>query len=242
MIMIRFAIATALLLFVAACGRIEASRDFNFGVRYFNDEKFDAAVRSFEKASESFTDPAISYNLALSHMAALRELSNDGEKANLKPEQIAAGLAAVASAQGLPEPTDEMLAKLGYIEGTIYALAGNSEAARKSFQKSLSADSKFAPTLKARLELDAEAFDALSWRDFGKGVQLAKLAREGQAGLVLYKIEVAARPRLHLVEHDVVFERVGTDDVIVVGVPIAPDQSYGLVLRTGDRLCRHLEL
>ena len=43
-----------------------------------------------------------------------------------------------------------------------------------------------------KLELDAEALDALPWRDYGKGVQLAKLAREGQAGLVLYKVEADA--------------------------------------------------
>jgi len=43
-----------------------------------------------------------------------------------------------------------------------------------------------------RLELDEEALTGLDWRDFGKGVQLAKLAREGQAGLVLYKVAADA--------------------------------------------------
>jgi anti-sigma factor ChrR (cupin superfamily) len=43
-----------------------------------------------------------------------------------------------------------------------------------------------------RLELDEEALGKLEWRDFGKGVQLAKLAREGQAGLVLYKVAADA--------------------------------------------------
>jgi tetratricopeptide (TPR) repeat protein len=161
-IVIRFAVATSLLLLVAACGRIEASRDFNFGVRYFNEEKYDAAIRSFESALESAADPAIAYNLALSHLAALRELSNDEEEQDLIPEQIAAALASVSSAQKLPEPSDELLAKLGYIEGAIHALAGNSEAARDSFQKSLSADPEFAPTLKAQLELDAESDSTLA--------------------------------------------------------------------------------
>ena len=32
----------------------------------------------------------------------------------------------------------------------------------------------------------------LEWRDFGKGVQLAKLAREGEAGLLLYRIQADA--------------------------------------------------
>ena len=162
MILMRFAITVALLVAVAACDRIEASRDFNFGVRYFNDEKFEAAVRSFDKASESAADPAIAYNLALSHLAVLRESSDNGDAPNLDLERIAAALAAVTAAQELPDLTDEMLAKLGYIEGEIYALAENPEAARKAFQKSLSADPKFAPTLKAQLELDAESDTTLA--------------------------------------------------------------------------------
>jgi len=43
-----------------------------------------------------------------------------------------------------------------------------------------------------RLELDEAAFDRLEWRGFGKGVRLAKLAREGQAGLVLYRVDADA--------------------------------------------------
>lgn len=45
-----------------------------------------------------------------------------------------------------------------------------------------------------RLELDDDAFARLEWRDFGKGVQLAKLAREGEAGLVLYRVAADAPP------------------------------------------------
>ena len=37
------------------------------------------------------------------------------------------------------------------------------------------------------LGLDESALDALEWRDYGKGVKLAKLAREGDTGLVLYR-------------------------------------------------------
>ncbi len=39
---------------------------------------------------------------------------------------------------------------------------------------------------------DEAALDRLEWRDFGKGVRLAKLAREGEAGLVLYRVEAGA--------------------------------------------------
>ena len=157
MIIIRLAAICALLASVVTCGQLEASRYFNFGVRYFNEEKFDAAIRSFEKAATVRVDPAIVYNLALSHLAALRELSNQSKETNLSPEQIAPALAAVTSAQELPNPEEEMLAKLGYIEGEIYALAGSSEAAHSAFAKSLSADPDFPPTLKAQLKLDSKS-------------------------------------------------------------------------------------
>lgn len=52
------------------------------------------------------------------------------------------------------------------------------------------------------LRLDDAALDALEWRDYGKGVRLAKLAREGDTGLVLYRAEAGAprdafAPHLH---------------------------------------------
>jgi anti-sigma factor ChrR (cupin superfamily) len=43
-----------------------------------------------------------------------------------------------------------------------------------------------------RLELDEPGLDRLEWRPFGKGVRLAKLAREGGAGLLLYRVEAGA--------------------------------------------------
>ena len=162
MIAIRFAAICVLLASIVTCGRIEANRDFNFGVRYFNDKKFDAAIRSFERAASVRADPVIAYNLALSHLAALRELTSQTEESNLSPEQIAPALASVSSAQELPGLEDEMLAKLGYIEGEIYALAGNSEAAQRAFSRSLSADPNFPPTLKAQLELDTKSDTALA--------------------------------------------------------------------------------
>jgi anti-sigma factor ChrR (cupin superfamily) len=40
--------------------------------------------------------------------------------------------------------------------------------------------------------LDEAALARLQWRPYGKGVSLAKLAREEDAGLVLYKVEAGA--------------------------------------------------
>jgi anti-sigma factor ChrR (cupin superfamily) len=43
-----------------------------------------------------------------------------------------------------------------------------------------------------RIELNAEALDRLSWRDFGNGLAMARLAREGKRELVLYRIAAKA--------------------------------------------------
>lgn len=144
----------AFVVFSTGCGRFDATREFNHGVSHFNDKNFDAAVRSFERASKSLDDPAIRYNLALAHLALLRESSNSDDSPNLQPTQVEVALAAVAAARELPDPTNEMLAKLGYIEGSIHALAGDENAARRSFEDSLEAESDFKPTLKALVELD----------------------------------------------------------------------------------------
>jgi len=42
------------------------------------------------------------------------------------------------------------------------------------------------------LGLDDEALSGLDWREVGNGVFIAKLAREGRAGLVLYRIDASA--------------------------------------------------
>ena len=41
-----------------------------------------------------------------------------------------------------------------------------------------------------QIDLNEAALDdgAIEWRDYGKGVRLGKLAREGAAGLVLYRV------------------------------------------------------
>lgn len=42
------------------------------------------------------------------------------------------------------------------------------------------------------LAIDEAALARLSWRDFGNGLSMSRLAREGQRELVLYRISAAA--------------------------------------------------
>ena len=42
------------------------------------------------------------------------------------------------------------------------------------------------------IRLAPGALDGLEWRDFGDGASLAKLAREGETGLVLYRVAADA--------------------------------------------------
>src|SRR6185436_20285262 len=54
-------------------------------------------------------------------------------------------------------------------------------------------------------------------------------------------VERAARAVDGLVENDVVLERIGPDDIVVVGIPGAPYQTAGAILRARDRLEFHLD-
>jgi anti-sigma factor ChrR (cupin superfamily) len=45
----------------------------------------------------------------------------------------------------------------------------------------------------AKVDVDEQALAALAWKDFGTGVRMAKLAREGATGLVLYEIGADAK-------------------------------------------------
>ena len=45
-----------------------------------------------------------------------------------------------------------------------------------------------------KIELNSDALDALAWRDFGNGLLMARLAREGRRELVLYQIRAGAQP------------------------------------------------
>lgn len=158
---LRLTTVGALVVILGSCGRLDATREFNYGINDYNDGRYGAAVHSFERASQALQDPAIYYDLALAHLALVRESADGGDSKVPRPEQVAAGLAAVATARELPDLTDEMLAKLGYIEGSLYTLARDEQAARDAFSESLRFEPDFKPTLKALLKLDPESSTAV---------------------------------------------------------------------------------
>ena len=48
------------------------------------------------------------------------------------------------------------------------------------------------------IQLDEAALDGLTWRDFGNGLEMSRLAREGKRELVLYRIAADASPQAFL--------------------------------------------
>ena len=44
------------------------------------------------------------------------------------------------------------------------------------------------------IQLDEAALERLTWRDFGNGLEMSRLAREGKRELVLYRIAAGASP------------------------------------------------
>jgi len=51
------------------------------------------------------------------------------------------------------------------------------------------------------IQLDEAALDRLTWRDFGNGLEMARLARQGKRELVLYRIAADASPEA-FVKHE----------------------------------------
>ena len=51
------------------------------------------------------------------------------------------------------------------------------------------------------VQLDEAALDRLTWRDFGNGLEMSRLAREGKRELVLYRIAADASPEA-FVKHE----------------------------------------
>ena len=68
------------------------------------------------------------------------------------------------------------------------------------------------------VELDDGALDRLAWRDFGDGLKMSRLARQGKRELVLYRIADGASPEA-FVKH----EHLGGEFYIVLKGAIADD-------------------
>lgn len=49
-----------------------------------------------------------------------------------------------------------------------------------------------------RIELYSEALEKMDWKDFGNGLSMARLAREGAREMVLYRIKPDADPKAFL--------------------------------------------
>jgi anti-sigma factor ChrR (cupin superfamily) len=77
-----------------------------------------------------------------------------------------------------------------------------------------------------KIELDHDAVDKLPWRDFGNGLFMARLAREGRRELVLYRIRAGAQPDAFL-KH----EHIGGEVYLVLRGRIADETGE---YRAGD--------
>jgi len=69
-----------------------------------------------------------------------------------------------------------------------------------------------------RIDLNADALDRLAWRDFGNGLAMSRLAREGKRELVLYRIGAQAAPDAFL-KH----EHIGGEFYLVLKGSIADE-------------------
>ena len=76
------------------------------------------------------------------------------------------------------------------------------------------------------IQLDEAALDRLTWRDFGNGLEMSRLARQGKRELVLYRIAADASPEA-FVKH----EHLGGEFYLVLKGKIADETGE---YETGD--------
>ena len=69
-----------------------------------------------------------------------------------------------------------------------------------------------------RIDVDEAALDRLEWREFGNGLEMSRLAREGKRELVLYRIDADAS-RDAFIKH----EHVGGEFYLVLKGKIADE-------------------
>lgn len=69
-----------------------------------------------------------------------------------------------------------------------------------------------------RIDLNQEALDRLAWRDFGNGLSMSRLAREGSCELVLYRVRADASSDTFL-KH----EHIGGEFYLVLSGKIADE-------------------
>jgi tetratricopeptide (TPR) repeat protein len=164
-------------LHLLACNAIETDREFNLGLKYYEDGEFAAAAKSFERAAGHTKKASIEYNLALAHLALLREDAAEGAAGRPLPAaHVAPALARVGAVRRLRDLPGEMLVRIAFIEGSMHSLAGNQPAARSAYMQSLELDPGFLPSLRALAELDSSG-DPLA-RFVLAAIPVAKLVPE----------------------------------------------------------------
>jgi len=71
-----------------------------------------------------------------------------------------------------------------------------------------------------KIQLDEPALEKLQWKDFGNGLSMARLAREGAREMVLYRVDAGAGPKAFL-RH----EHIGGEFYLVLQGSIADENG-----------------
>jgi len=138
------------------CEQVEATRDFNHGIKFYEAKSYAVSVEFFESAARGLDDPAISYDLALAHLALLKS-DNREATGELPPTAGVPALEAVRAAIQHPEMSQERLVELHYIEAQIHHVAGDSASQQAALERSLALDQGYRPALREMVELDEES-------------------------------------------------------------------------------------
>lgn len=156
------ALGAAGLGYLILSSQVEATREFNYGVKAYEDERFDAAVRHFRRSVELSPNPTVLYNLAVASWAAIKdatESSEGGDEAGVSQEQIEKATQtareAISEALASEDLDEEQILDLTYLEARLLAVEGRHQEARDHLREALSLEEGFKPALRELVRLDA---------------------------------------------------------------------------------------
>lgn len=141
--------------------QVEATREFNYGVRAYEDERFDTAVRSFRRSVELSPNPTATYNLAVASWAAVKDAkkrAENGDEGEVSQEEIGKSIQtaheAITEALGTEGLEEDQILDLTYLEARLLAVEGKTKEARDRLREALSLEEGFKPALRELVRLD----------------------------------------------------------------------------------------
>jgi len=143
---------------------ITSWRNYNNGVRAFNENNFQLAAVKFDQAKMGSKNPILEYNRCISLWSGILKKQKDKKNAEKNEiiQSIHATNQAITNLLRRQTLKNDYLAKLGYAKGTLFLITSQIDSAKNSFQQAISWDKSFTPPLVEMVKLESTSWESVS--------------------------------------------------------------------------------